>query len=259
MVCLHALGASRRSFELLSAALGPAADVVALDLPGFGDAPWVGGGCAEVVRAVAPLVGAAAAGRDLLLLGHSMGAKYAGLVASGVVADPPTGLRGLVLVTGSPLRPEPMSGEKRRDMVAAADRALAGDGSLAPSEAAAFVDSTTATRLPAEHRRVAIEDVRRADPAAWRAWFASGSREDWADRAGPVDLPTLLVAGAEDGDLGPRAQQEVVRPSYPAAEVVVVPGAAHQVPWERPGALAREVVGFWRRIAGTADEDRPDS
>lgn len=234
LVCLHALGASSRSFDLLADALGEEVEVLALDLPGFGDEPWHGGGCAATVASVVRrLADLPRDGRPLVLLGHSMGAKIVLLLAAGVVAARPAGLASVVLVAGSPVTPEPMPEEKRAEMVA-----VAHDDGVGPDDAAAFVDDNCAQPLPAPLRDRAVADVRRSDPAAWRAWFASGSREDWDDQVGRLALPALVVAGSEDGDLGPEAQRRLTADRLPQAHHEVVDGAAHLVPLEQPTALA---------------------
>jgi len=60
-------------------------------------------------------------------------------------------------------------------------------------------------------------------------------------------VPALVLAGAEDGDLGPDAQRELNLPHWPRGEFDVVPGAAHLLPWEQPDAVADRIRSFWER------------
>jgi len=243
LVCLHALGSSAREFDALTAALGDDVEVLAIDLPGFG------GAASEPpadVAGTADRVVARIAEREperWFLLGHSMGGKVASVVAARAAGGDDTlaGLVGVVLLAGSPPSPEPMDEDRRARMLAWAD-----PGPLSPGAARAFVDANVGGPLPPAHDAEAVVDVRRSSPAAWTAWLESGSREDWSDRVGPLDLPALVVAGGEDGDLGPDAQARVHGPVYPRARFVTLDGAGHLLPRERPdevAALVRELVG----------------
>ncbi|MDR6174722.1 pimeloyl-ACP methyl ester carboxylesterase [Nocardioides zeae] len=244
LVCLHALGGSSRSFDALTAELGPTVGVTALDLPGFGSgAPGVAD-CAATVRHVARRVAdlPTAAG-PLVLLGHSMGGKIVTLLAAGAVVPPPPDLAGVVLVAASPVVPEPMAEDRRRQMLAWAQ-----DGPLDGAAAAEFVAMNTHEPLPAALHEAAVADLRRADPVAWRRWLLAGSREDWSARVPRLDVPALVVAGAEDGDLGTAAQRELNGAVARETELVEVDGAAHLVPQERPAELAAVLSAFVARL-----------
>ena len=79
---LHALGMSAREFDGVAARLADTGDVVALDLPGFGDASAASGVTVDDMAAlVVRKVRRHAPGR-WLLVGHSMGGKVASVVAS---------------------------------------------------------------------------------------------------------------------------------------------------------------------------------
>jgi hypothetical protein len=123
------------------------------------------------------------------------------------------------------------------------------DGQPAEKDAATFVDTNTAARLPDELRDPAIADVRRTNRQAWLGWLERGSREDWRAQAGLIDIPALIVAGAEDGDLGEDAQRRLNLPHYANAELRVVPGAAHLIPYERPDALAALIAGHVEAVS----------
>ena len=111
-------------------------------------------------------------------------------------------------------------------------------GAASEAQAQKFVSANTARALPQPLAAQAIADVRRSAPAAWRGWLEQGAREDWDARAGVIDTPALIVAGAEDGDLGEDAQRRLNAPHYTHPRVAVVADAAHLVPLEQPQALA---------------------
>ena len=55
--------------------------------------------------------------------------------------------------------------------------------------------------------------------AAWVAWLEHGSKEDWAERVGVLELPTVVVAGEKDRSLGPDQQRELTMPHFSQAEL----------------------------------------
>lgn len=225
---LHALGASARSWAQVIAAL-PDHDCVALDLPGFGDHAAMGH--LSVAETLDWFAGEVSRHDDApwLVVGHSMGGKIATLTA----AQAPKSLVGVVLVAASPPAPEPMDEARRAEMLG-----WFADGVASEAQAQKFVSANTAEPLPPSLAEQAVADVRRSAPPAWRGWLDEGAREDWAERAGVIDTPALIVAGAEDGDLGADAQHRLNAPHYAQPRVAVVADAAHLIPYEQPRALA---------------------
>ena len=248
LVCLHALGASRHSFDAVAAELGDTFDVLALDLPGFGDEPTQTGTAVEdmvthVISSINRHLSTVGWGR-WLLVGHSMGGKVASIVAARTLdgSAPLFGLAGVVLLAGSPPSPEPMAEEKRSEMTG-----WALDGPLDEAAARSFIDANTGSPLPAEADAAALADLRKASPEAWRVWLQRGSREDWSTSVATLDIPALIIAGGADGPLGPDGQRETNGPVYPQAEWLVLDGAGHLLPHERPVEVAAAVATFWER------------
>ncbi len=227
----------------------PDGPCLALDLAGFGDR--ADRGHADVATMADELADAIRAHRltACVLIGHSMGGKIVTLVAARAAAGEAglAGVLGVVLVAASPPCPEPIADDRRARMID-----WAAHGPVARSDAATFVDANCATRLPDALRERAIADVERSSREAWLGWLERGSREDWAPRVGQVALPALIVAGAEDGDLGAAAQRRLNLPHYPHGEVVAIEGAAHLIPYERPEALAERIAEHVAAVARTA-------
>lgn len=242
LFALHFLGGSAREWTPLFARLSGCLRCIAIDLPGFGDAAAVPGyDVAAMAEHVLARVRAEAPGH-WFLAGHSMGAKVALAVArriadgAGEVAEP----SGLVLLAGSPPGPEPIPETKRAEMIAWIDA----DAATRRAKAAAFIQANLGAPLPPDLMDRAVEDVLRAAPAAWKAWFAEGSREDWCARIGVLRMPALIVAGSEDADLGIAAQTCLMAPHLAYATIVTLDGAGHLLPLERPDALAERIVAF---------------
>ena len=243
----HALGGSRRAWDGVVAALGEAYDCIAIDLPGFGQAAAATDvTVAGAVEHVAAIVRGRGAPR-WLLVGHSMGAKIASILAARTLAGEPGlfGLAGVVLLAGSPPSPEPMDEQRRDEMID-----WAADGALDDRAARAFVDANVGAPLATQDDRIAIDDLQRASREGWLAWLERGSREDWSAEVGTLDMPALIVAGGADGDLGEDGQRATNAEVYPRARFVVEQGAGHLLPLERPQAVAAAIDRFWREDAG---------
>lgn len=234
--CLHYLGGSAREWSALAEALRDRVRVVPIDLPGFGDNAAVGGYCvAEMADAVTHAVISHAPG-SWILAGHSMGAKVAAVIGARARDGAPelTALSGLILIAGSPPSPEPMADEQRAKMLGW----FAGDAATERAQAHEYVASNSGPKLSTGSMRLAEDDVLRCNRAAWTAWLESGSREDWAEYVGVLDLPTLLIAGADDENLGPDAQQRLTMPHLSHARLVTLAGAKHLLPMECTDELA---------------------
>ena len=243
LVCLHFLGGSTRSWSFVVARLAPDIRCLELDLPGFGDAADqppadVAGMAAQVARRIA-----AAAPARWWIAGHSMGAKVALAVARQAEDGAPglAGLAGLALLAGSPPSPEPMDEADRAEMIAWID------GAEREAKARDFIDTNCGAPLPAEVRDLAVADVLRANPEAWKAWLAAGAREYWQERIGVLRTPAIILSGTKDADLGPDAQRRLMAPHLAHHRLIEMAGAAHLLPLERPDEVARclrEVMGI---------------
>lgn len=242
LYCLHFLGGSARTWEPVAEALAGAMRLVPLDLPGFGEARGDGG---YAVDAMADRVSAAIASEAparFRIAGHSMGAKVALALARRAEDGDPAlkGLAGLVLVSGSPPSPEPIPEDRRSHMLGWIDA----DPATRAREAREFVKANTAETLPSEAEDRAVEDVLRAEPAAWRAWLEAGAKEDLSGRVGVLRVPAVVIAGSEDADLGADAQAALTMPHLPHGRLITVEGVAHLLPLERPEELARLIASL---------------
>ncbi|MDO9426509.1 MAG: alpha/beta hydrolase [Methylobacterium sp.] len=248
LVCLHFLGGSAREWERMARHLGAAATCVPLDLPGFGDAADVP---STSVAAMADHIAgriAALAPAHLWIAGHSMGAKVALALARRAEDGDPAlaGFGGLILLAGSPPSPEPMSDDKRREMMAW----ISADADTRRIEAGDFIDQNTGVPLGEPDRSNAVADVLRAEPRAWTAWLEAGSREDWRRRIGVLRCPALVLSGSEDADLGAAAQVCLMLPHLADARHIVLDGAGHLLPLERPEAVADLVRNAMAKLKG---------
>lgn len=234
LILLHALGASGGAWAEVTARLGSRYPYAAPDLPGFGKEPALSGGIAATLDWLAAEI-ARLSPAAYILVGHSMGGKFATLLAARAEAGATelVGLAGVILLAGSPPSPEPMDEDRRAEMVS-----WFADGSPSEANARRFVAANVVNRLPPKLEAKAIVDVLQADSAAWTDWLERGSREDMSDQVGRLSTPALIVAGAKDGDLGEINQRRLNAPFFTSPQVLVVRNAAHLLPYERPDAVA---------------------
>lgn len=246
VVMLHALGGSGRSWQDVVARLSPDMTCLAPDLPGFGDNADVRRfGVRATLDWLADYLAVRTA-TPTILVGHSMGGKFATLLAAHAARETaaPRDVRGVVLLAASPPAPEPMDEARRAKMI----RWFA-NGQLSTCDAAAFVSDNIASALPADRRAQAIDDLRRTSPAAWIDWLDTGSREDWRDRVGTIEVPAVIAAGEQDGDLGVANQRRLNLPHYPNGAIEIIPDAAHLLPYETPDVVADLIRQTMRRAA----------
>lgn len=235
------LGGTAASWDRVAAHLPPGIRPIPVDLPGFGIAAATPGyGVAAMADHVARVIQAAAPAR-YLIAGHSMGAKVAAALARRAGDGDPAlrGLAGLVLLAGSPPAPEPIDDARRAKMLTW----FQGTPAESRQQAETFIDAN-ATRLAPDIRAQLIEGVLQTNPAAWTAWLQHGSREDLRGHIGTLHIPTLILAGADDKDLGPDAQAALTHPHFAHAQLHAIEGARHLLPSEAPAAIAAHIARF---------------
>jgi pimeloyl-ACP methyl ester carboxylesterase len=240
LVCLHFLGGSARSWSAVAGKLTGPVSCLPLDLPGFGDAADVTGySVAEMADDVAARIREAGLG-PWMIAGHSMGAKVAAVLARRAEDGEAglTGLRGLVLVAGSPPSPEPMEDSQRNAMLGC----FTGAEATWPEQARNYIAANVSAPLDPVVQDRAIVDVLRMQPNAWAAWLRHGSREDWSERVGVLRLPALILYGEDDANLGEDAQTRLMAPHFASHRLVKLPGASHLLPMERPDAVAELIA-----------------
>ena len=226
VVLLHGWGGRIESMAPVARCLDRDFRVVALDLPGFGEAPapeavWGTPDHAEFVADVVEKAGV----RRAHFVGHSFGAKTALYVA----ATHPGLVDKLVLVgsNGVPARVSPITRLKR---------AAAG-----AARAARFFGPPGRRLRDAIYRRIASDDYRAAGPL--RPMLVRTVREDFSHLLPLVKSPTLLVWGADD-DAVPVSVGRAMETAIPDAGLVVFEAAGHFCYLDQPERFCRVLRQF---------------
>jgi pimeloyl-ACP methyl ester carboxylesterase len=263
IVMLHWLGGSGRTWQAVSHHLAlEGMCCAAVDLPGFGGAASFESNGLSNEDVVAEIIASIRALRDhdtnrpWLLAGHSMGGKLAMLIAHAAQKSVPGlgGLRGLILISPSPVSPEPMQESKRAELLELFSEG-SGDEATDRKRAGKFVDENTGRHeLDAAVREGAIQDLLRMDRRAFTAWLSDGSREDWAERVGVLPYPALMLAGSEEEELGPKAQRQLSVPHLSSVTLVELEGGGHLAPLERAAEVADRISAFARQIGLDFDQ-----
>jgi pimeloyl-ACP methyl ester carboxylesterase len=234
LVLLHPLGADRHVWEPVMDRLAAERDVIALDLPGFGDSPSLNGGGppapAVLAAAVAAFLPTIAPGGPHHVAGNSLG----GWVALELAA---TGhARSVTAIAPAGLWPEPLA--PKRGIAHGLAKAIR-------PGLPALVRSPAGRRLALA---ATVADAARVPPAAAlrlvRAYadapgFEAVNRAMRAARFTRLEHIRVPVTLA-----WPEHDRLVVRPAHlpPTVRNVELPGAGHVPMWDAPEAVAKVLL-----------------
>lgn len=213
--------------------------LAAIDLRGHGDSPSAGDDAHAMERFaddVAAVVAELAPDGRADVVGLSMG----GYAALAFAERHPARLRSLALV-------DTRAGADAPAARTARDAAMA----VARTQGAAAIADAMLGKLLAPGADAAVGAAIRAmieaTPVPTIVADLRGLR-DRADRTAllpTIAAPTLVVVGEHDA-ITPVAEAEAMAAAVPGARFVVVPGAGHMTPMERPAAFAAALAAFWR-------------
>lgn len=252
LVLIHGFPLSRGVWEPQVESFRVAHRVVAPDLRGFGTSPPRGAATSRAVSMesyaddVAELLGELGIG-SAVVAGHSMG----GYVAFALARRHPELLAGLVLVATRAGADSPEAATGRR---AAAEK-VRQEGR---EGVAALVEGMVPKMLaPGADDPDLLEAVRRFMASATPegtigALLGMAERPDSTPLLGEIEVPTLVVTGADDTLIQP-AESEAMAAAIPDARLEILPDAGHLVAYEQPEAFDR-VLGEWLEATGLGAE-----
>lgn len=203
-----------------------------MDLPGHG-ASSPGG--EERISAYAQWVRLAASSlfpsTSFVLVGHSMG----GAIVLEIAANPPPSLAGIVLVaTGARLAVTRAVFHMLREDVEAFVQTI-GEFAFAPG-------------TPEETRKDLIRAVRQCPPPVIENDFKACDAFDIRKRLRKIDLPALILCGAQDR-LTPPKYAAGLQEKVSSSRLRIVPKTGHMAMIEQPAVINRAIESFVVEIA----------
>ena len=180
--------------------------------------------------------------RDVVLAGHSMGGMAVQAFAIGHPAARRQRVAGIVLVATAAggLRTAGPSDRVGRAAVSSARVArLMSDPRLGPR----IVRSGVGRRPARSHLDATLETFLATPPEVRAGFLQSILRMDWHDRLPEIDVPAVVMVGTWDRLTMPRLGRRLAA-GLPVAELVVIPGAGHMLPFEEPDLVAERIASL---------------
>jgi 3-oxoadipate enol-lactonase len=231
IVFLHGVGSDKSVWRPQLAHFGQSRRAIALDYPGYGESEPV----AEASRDdfAESMLGA----MDALGVGraHICGLSLGGVIAIAMHAAAPERSASLVLADSFAVHPDgpgifQRSTDASRSMTM---RALA----------EARIDMLLGSEASTELRTEVVETMAAIDPEAYRVGANAVWLADQRDRAAGVDVPTLVLCGAEDV-VTPPALSEQLAKLISGARMELIGASGHLANAEQPAAFNAAIDRF---------------
>lgn len=244
VIFLHFWGGSAATWSFVNPLVSKTYSTVALDFRGWGASTGPDDKTAYSIAALASDVEGvidALQLKSVVLVGLSMGAKVAQLVASRMCSQSGTTeraavLQGLVLVSPAPPTPLVLPPEMREQQLHAYDN----------ENSAVFVAKNvlTLTFRTQDLPNFVAMDMLRGNKWAKQAWPAYAMGEDISGAIDKITVPVMVLAAAEDVVEPIGKVQAAMRIHYPGAKVEVLHGSGHLSPLDNSEAVARHLLSF---------------
>jgi 3-oxoadipate enol-lactonase len=230
IVFLHGVGSDKSVWHPQLAHFGQTRRTIAFDYPGYGDSDPAPEGTTRDDYASAVLSALTELGVERA---HVGGLSLGGVVAIAIHHAAPERCASLVLADTFAVHP---------DGRAIYDRGIAASSDLR-AMAEARVDVLIAQPADPPVRREIVDTMSRIDPAAYRIGAKAVWLADQHVRAAAIDVPTLVICGAED-KVTPPALSEELAALIPNAQLRLVAGAGHLLNLEKPEEFNAAVERF---------------
>lgn len=237
IVLLHGVGLDHTMWDGVRALLPSDADVIAPDLPGHGAQQAVSAHVtlADLAADVARQIGPGGA--------HVVGFSLGALIAQHLARFRPDLVSTLISVSSVCRRTD-------QERAAVLDRLRVAEAEPDASSTASLHRWFDGTAVPQEQIRHTEAVLRANNPASFLACyrvFATADR-DIAPELSRIDMPALAVTGADDLGSTP-AMTRRLSDAIPGCRSVVIPGARHMLPIQRPDELVDCVSAFLKESA----------
>lgn len=210
-------------------ALLPEWDCTAFSLAGIGEKEGVYS-VQNAIEEIEVLCLSSATG-EFLLVGHSMGGKF----ALGVAAKGADDLKGLVLIAPSPPTPEPIPKDVRARMLETHGTREA---------ALTTIHGASKREISGESLENAVRANLETSETDWKNWLERGSWEDISGVLPDVKIPTLVIIGGGDTGMTRELMQSEIVSKIVGARLEIIPNAGHLLPLEAPVEVAERIRNF---------------
>jgi 3-oxoadipate enol-lactonase len=240
VLLIHGLGADATSWALqFPVLIGAGLRPIAVDIPGFGQSPYCGKGWSIrwVAALMAGLLDELQTG-PVLVVGLSLG----GTIAQQFALDTPHLTLKLVLVsTFAVLRPDNLNG-----WVYFLQRFILVNTLGLQAQAKVVAQRIFPNPRNEQMRTILVDSISRADPRAYRKAMTSLALFNSLKRLHEINVPTLVITGADDNTVNPSRQRSLVE-GIPNARQVIIPHAGHAVPVDQAEWFNKEMLEFLGR------------
>ncbi len=168
---------------------------------------------------------------EFLLVGHSMGGKF----ALGVAAKGADDLKGVVLVAPSPPTPEPIPDAERARMLSTHGTREA---------ALETIRGASVREIGGENLENAVRANLETSETDWKNWLEIGSYQDISEVLPAIQIPVLVVIGDGDTGMTPALMQSEITSKIAGSRLEIIPNAGHLLPLEAPAELAQKIREF---------------
>ena len=236
IIFLHGYSDSWFSFSRVLPLLSPAYHAFAFSQRGHGDSDKPE--CCYTVDDFAADVGAfmdAVGVEDATLVAHSTGA----VTAQRVRVIYPRRVSRLVMISAQSVNEAVLA---LREVV----RTL--DDPVPPEFVQEFQESTIYVPVPREFLTTVVSESVKLPARVWRDVMEGtvlSLGPDHEAQLREINVPTLIMCGKQDA-LFPREEHERLAAAIPNATLEVYPETGHDVHWERPEQVVRDLEGFMK-------------
>ena len=150
------------------------------------------------------------------------------------------GLRGVVLLAPAPPNPLVLPEDMKKQQIVA----------YSSLQSAEFVvrNVLSSSKLEDEVVKMLMEDMMKGNEFAKAAWPAYAMAEDVVEEAKKIDVPVLVIAGELDRvETLERVKREILG-NVKGAELEIIKGSGHLLPFEAPVEVSRLVTVFVGKI-----------
>jgi pimeloyl-ACP methyl ester carboxylesterase len=236
LVLVHGMTDNSRSWSLIAPALAADFRLIIPDLRGHGDSDkpdlrmYPISSYADDLASLMDALGIDSA----LVVGHSLGS----MIAQALAVNYPEKVRKVVLESSCLVKFESMG----KDVYEAA----VGFGEDPPPDD--FMEAWYSNPNPVDpdFLRREMAESKALPPHAWRAIAKGTAASDLTPFMDELKAPTLILWGSADGFFGAEAQT-ALKAALPQAQTIDYLDVGHNIHWESPEIMAKDVIGFLKK------------